>query len=284
MSATTSQPTTAVDHIHLGADTIDRIAELAHASVASQQIGEATFLIVPDKHEARDITKQIESAQSAPNRARGGTLLLSIDSFIQFCKDQGKQSTGYIYAHIDKRQLTAVFNDNKETSIGWRDHTATYTAELSREFLTWFKNNGNGQAKSQEDFAIFLEDNIADIVEPSGEALLTVATSLQAKTEVNFSSAKRLDNGQVQFVYTENVDARAGNGTIEIPRTFALGLKVFKNGDAYRVNARLKYRLHSGTVKFWYELDRVENVIEDAFNHYIDRAKESGYTVLHGTI
>ncbi len=134
----------------------------------------------------------------------------------------------------------------------------------------------------QEDFAIFLEDNNADIQSPGGEILLSVALTLQAKTEVNFSSSKRLDNGQVQFTYSENIDARAGIGALEIPREFTLGMRIFKNGEGYALKARLKYRLHSGKVKFWYELDREENVIEDAFSGYVNRLADCGYTVLLG--
>lgn len=49
------------------------------------------------------------------------------------------------------------------------------------------------------------------------------------------------------------------------------------------LNARLKYRLNQGSVKFWYELDRVERVVEDAFAGYVDKLRaESGYTVLLG--
>jgi hypothetical protein len=36
-------------------------------------------------------------------------------------------------------------------------------------------------------------------------------------------------------------------------------------------------------VKFWYELDRPERAIEDAFKGYIEQVKtESGYSVLIG--
>ena len=179
--------------------------------------------------------------------------------------------------------LTAVFNDHgfpSDPQPGWRDFRATYKAELSREFDIWLKNNK--QVKEQEDFAVFLEDNIADIAEPSGDILLAIALTLQAKTEVSFNTSRRLDNGQVQITYTENIDARAGNGSIEIPREFAIGCRLFKNGDGYKIRARLKYRLGGGKVKFWYELDRPENVIEDAFKAYLDVARETGYTVLIG--
>lgn len=269
------------DQLHLGADTIDRITELAHASISAQQVAGTTQFLVPSGYTLHDLTEKIEKAQHAPNRKQGTVRLTSIDSFLQFAADQNQAGTGYIYADPEQQTLTAVFNDTKEHSTGWRDHRGVFKAELSRECANWIRNNK--QNKEQEDFAIFLEDNIADIVEPSGDTLLTVALSLQAKTEVNFSSSKRLDNGQVQLTYTENMDARAANGTLEIPREFAIGVRIFKNSEGYKIKARLKYRLHSGRVKFWYELDRVENVIENAFADYITRANESGYTVLFGT-
>ena len=124
--------------------------------------------------------------------------------------------------------------------------------------------------------------------------LLTVATTMQAKSDINFSSAKRLQDGQTQLVYNEVINATAGaTGELKIPKTFALGLRLFKNGTGYKLVARLKYRLHSGAVKFHYELERHENAIDDAFSDYIKQVREAkvgdaadgellGYTVLIG--
>lgn len=269
------------DQVHIGADTIDRITELAHASISSQAIEKTTHLIVPGGYQHINITKMIEEAQNIPNRKKGTVLLSDITSFNQYAIDQGSNDIGYIYADPETRTLTGIFNDSKNAiTPGWRDHRAVFNAELSRECNNWIKNNK--QPKEQEDFAIFLEDNIADIAEPSGDVLLAIALTLQAKTEVNFSSTRRLDNGQVQLVYTENIDARAAAGQIEIPKEFAIGVRLFKNGDAYKIKARLKYRLGAGKIKFWYELDRIENAIEDAFKDYVKKAEESGYTVLIG--
>lgn len=44
----------------------------------------------------------------------------------------------------------------------------------------------------------------------------------------------------------------------------------------------MKYRLGSGKVKFWYELDRPENAIEEAFREYVEQARAGGFTVLMG--
>ena len=274
----------AVEYLQIDSSTFDRIGAMAKAAVAAQNVSGTHHLVLPDAHKHIDITDAVNKAQPNPRRKTGAIALTDIASFNQYVADQGNETTTYIYADPDKRTLTAVFNDHAfpaDPLAGWRDFRAIYTAELSREFACWFANNKS--TMEQESFAVFLEDNIADVVEPSGETLLAIALTLQAKTEVNFSTSRRLDNGQVQLAYTENIDARAGgNGSIEIPREFAIGCRLFKNGDGYKVRARLKYRLGAGKVKFWYELDRPENVIEDAFKAYIEKARETGFTVLIG--
>jgi len=262
---------------------IDRIGALSLAACAIQQHADTTHLVIPADHRHIDLTDAVEKASAAPSRKRGTVHLGDLASFNVYAADQGEPWNTYIYADPDSRTLTAVFNEHRklEDYAGWRDHRAVYTAELSREFAVWMAHNG--KAMEQEAFAIFLEDNIADIAEPSGETLLAVATTLQTKTEVNFNTARRLDNGQVQLAYSENIDARAGaNGALEIPRAFSIGLRIFKGGEGYKVHARLKYRLLAGKVKFWFELERPLDVIEDAFQGYIDHARENGFTVLIG--
>lgn len=276
----------AAEHVHIDATAIEQIGALSLAACAFQQIDGTTHLVIPKDHQHIDVTAAIEKTGAAPRRKQGTVNLSDLASFNVFVADQGDPRTTYIYANPEARSLTAVLNDHSHVDVdapgaaGWRDQRAIYTAELSREFATWLKNDKTPM--EQEAFAIFLEDNISDVCEPSGETLLQIALSLQAKTSVDFSTARRLDNGQVQLTYTEVIDARAGGGSIEIPREFVLGVRLFKNADAYRVRARLKYRLLSGKVKFWYELDRADNAIEDAFQLYIDQARENGFTVLLG--
>lgn len=270
------------EHMHIDASAIQQIGALSIAATAHQHIDSLDILVLPEGHHHVDLTAAVEKAGLAPRRKTGTVQLSEIGSFNVFVADQGESGRVYIYADPEARTLTAVLNDHVhgDEEAGWRDHRAVFKAELSREFDTWLRNNK--VPMEQEAFAIFLEDNIADVVEPSGETLLQVALTLQAKTEVNFSSHRRLDNGQVQFAYSETIDARAAAGSIEIPREFAIGARLFKNGDGYKVRARLKYRLGGGKVKFWYELDRPETVIEDAFQAYVNQARENGFTVLIG--
>lgn len=263
--------------------TADLIAELKAAALAPVTIDGVTHLVLPGGYAAVDITKTIRNAQLVPDRKRGSVVVKDVDSLLSFAADQAAQSIGYIYADPDSTTITAVFNDNKQ-GTGWRDFRAVFKAEQTPEFQRWIFNNGAAKAKTQTEFAEFIEDNIADIHGDAAQALLDAATTIQASTSINFSSAKRLQDGRTQLAYTEEIDAKAGQGgALEIPKVFPLGLRVFKNGAGYMLNARLKYRLGTGSVKFWYELDRPERVIESAFADYVAAVREkSGYTVLIG--
>ena len=259
------------------------MSSLAGAALSSDQLGSAIFKPLPPGWELQELTAAVEAAQPAPSRKTGSVQLRSIESLKLYCTDQAAGAAGYIYADPDSRTMTAVFNDQRAASPGWRDHRAVFKAEFTPEFDRWLSNSGAGKARNQTDFAEFIEDNLADITEPAAHALLEVATTIQATSGINFSSAKRLQDGQVQLTYNEVVDARAGaNGALQIPKEFSLGLRIFRNGGAYKITARLKYRLGGGTIKFWYELDRPERAVEDAFAGYVESVRETGYTVLIG--
>lgn len=236
-------------------------------------------VILPPGYQRSDITDLVEKAQPAPNRKRGSVTLKDAKSLLAYCIDQGNDEGGYLYADPDSREIVAVFNDQR-AGAGWRDHRAVYKAEFSKEFARWLEKDR--QKLSQLDFGEFIEDNAADITEAT--KLLEVANTLQAKTDISFSSGQRLDNGQVQLTYTEVVNASAGvSGGLQIPREFQIGLRIFRNGAGYKLTARLKYRLGNGKVVFWYELDRPEKTIEDAFSDYVKQLRDgSGYIVLIG--
>lgn len=257
---------------------------LATSASTPDDINGYHHVTVPNGYTHKDITEAVEKAQLMPNRKSGTVQLKDLPSLLIYCEDQEDSFYGYLYADPDKRLVTAVFNDHRAANVpGWRDHRAEFQAEYTPEFKKWL--GSNNKQMTQTEFAEFIEDNFADITEPAAQALLEMATTIQAKTDINFSSSKRLQNGQVQLQYTETIDARAGaNGALEIPKEFMLGLRIFKNGEGYRLKARLKYRLHGGTVKFWYELDRPERAVEDAFGGYVETLREkSAYQVLLGS-
>lgn len=259
-------------------------AQLMAASLAPREIGAAKFLVLPDGYKHVDITGVVEKAEPAPHRKFGTVNLGSVPSLLQYMADQAVSEQAYVYADIDARSITAVFNDQRYIGTpGWRDHRAIFRAEHTPEFLLWMEKNK--KPMSQTDFAEFIEDNIGDLAGDEGTVLLNVATTIQASSGINFASAKRLQDGQTQLTYNENIEATAGaNADMKIPQKFTLGARIFKNGAGYALTARLKFRLAAGSVKFWYELERPERAVDDAFAGYVEevRSHASAYTVLIG--
>lgn len=267
------------EHLQLA----EQLAASMAATLQERRIESSTFIITPPGFNRHDVTAELEKAKPVRNRPQGTVNLGDVPSLLAYCADQVAQERGYIYADPDARTMTAVFNDQRSTlAPGWRDHRAHFAATYTPEFKKWLDNNGTHM--SQTDFAEFIEDNLQDLHADHAQTLLTVATTIQATNGINFSSARRLTDGQTQLTYNEVIDATAGaDGALKIPQTFTLGLRIFKNGEGYKLTARLKYRINSGTVKFWYELERPERAVEDAFTGYVNTVREqSGYTVLIG--
>lgn len=260
------------------------LTELAAAAITPVRVDGHHYVMLPPDYQHKDITDLVAKTKATPARKSGTTRVHDVASLLKLCEDRKQEhadATGYVYANLGARSITAVWNDQRQANTpGWRDHRAVFTAELTPEFKRWIENDR--KLLTQEAFAEFIEDNAADL--PDSAQLLEVAGTLQAKTDVQFRSARRLDNGQVQLGYTETINTTAGaDGALTVPKTFGVAVRIFKNGGGYLMNARLKYRLGQGAVKFFYELDRPERAVELAFEGYVTELREkSGMAVLLG--
>ncbi len=123
----------------------------------------------------------------------------------------------------------------------------------------------NGKREAQMEFAEFIEDNAPDIVEPDSATMLEVARDLSAKTDVDFASAIRLQNGQVQFKYSEQIKGTYGSGNLDVPERFTISIPVHIGSERVGITARLRYRIASGKLTFWYDLLRADMIERNAF-------------------
>lgn len=159
---------------------------------------------------------------------------------------------------------------------GWRDFGASYLCPQSVEWVRWMKNSqhaADGERKAvmtQQDFMQFMEDNLPDIIKPTSSHLLQAVHSFEAKKDVAFKSAMRLQDGSVTFAYTESINEVAQEGKLSLPEQFTILIPVFEGGTKYELDARLRYRVGNGGLKLWYELVRPHKVLEHAFNTVLD--------------
>lgn len=245
-------------------------------------------IMIPEGYGFQILTEQLDRRQSAPRRATGSLQLADMDSFIawvQRISADYPQTTIRLADHSDRQgdvlgEVRAVFNDHSPgTAPGWGDFGATWSMGIAPAFKAWREKNA--RPMKQADFAAFIEHNIADIPGEEGGKLLAVALSMQAKNTINAKSAVRLDNGEVQFLYAENVDAKAGpDGKLAIPGTFKVQVQVLKGGAGYSLTAKLRYRIGGEAgLLLWYEFERLENLYEAVMKEVTEHLVKTGWPV-----
>lgn len=225
------------------------------------------YVAAPEGYRINEL--EIEKTLPAPIRIRQSTKHEALDSFIAYLDRYSDENT-VIFAKVDgdTPNFNAVIDYHSKSKASWGTHTATYTCVQTPEWRTWSGSNGKGM--TQADFALFIENNAPDIVEPRSADMLLVARSISAKKNIDFSSDIRLDNGQVQFKYSETIQGSVQQGTIAIPERFKLQMAVFQGSEIYDFEARFRYRLvEGGVLKLSYDLWRANKVIEAAAKRVI---------------
>lgn len=244
-------------------DDFNNAQVIADLAVAATEIKTADFgtpiVVVPEGYQVKDL----ETVLPNPRHKRGTFVAQDSSSFVSYV-NRHKTTGTIVTAQLDDTSFKAVL-DHHDDNPGWGLHKASYGCPKSPEWMIWTGNDK--RPMTQAEFAQFLEENLPDIIDPSGADVLTVVQTLEANTKVKFSSAIRLDNGQRQLTYEEAIEGSAAKGTMKIPEIFTIAIPPFRGSDRYKVEARLRYRIPNGggQLTLWYELVRAEKVIEAVF-------------------
>lgn len=222
--------------------------------------------------------KDDEDILDQPVRKKGTVNLHDADSYIAYINRHKitEQSTIYVNADYSKSEVAfkCILNDHAAANDGqqWRDYYVIYNPKKSVEWNRWIEKNY--QRMTQFEFALFLEENLQDIAAaqgfPTGTELLEMALSFQATQDMRYKSAIRIQSGGINMSFVQDDDA----GTLQTMKVFekiAIGIPVFRNGSAYQMTARLRYRVAEGQLRFWYELVRPDKILEDAVKKMIER-------------
>lgn len=173
-----------------------------------------------------------------------------------------------------------------ETVAGWKDFTAWLMPQASHEWKTW--TQFDGKRMSQFEFAQFIEDNIKDVANedgyPTGTDMLKMAVQFEMSQDKRIKSAIRIQSGGTNIEYVDNDDA-ATVERMEAFNKFMLGIPVFWQGQAYYLEAKLRYRVREGVLSLWYDLVRPDIVVDDAVKQILsDIEANIEVPVLYGEI
>lgn len=242
------------------------------------------FSIVPDGY----VVKDLEYTLLAPTRKRSTVTVSDYDGFCRYVTRHLTQETT-IYADIEYEAgtlvLVAVLNYDGLNKAGWRDHTCTLTARQSVEWKRWTGENKIGM--NQQDFAAWLEENLGDVLSadgmPTGGDMLQMAIGFDRTSEKRLKSKINLQSGCVRFEYVDDED-KDTRTSMEVFSRFAIAVPVFEGStDAYRIDARLKYREISGKLSFWFELIRPDQTFRQAVQDVVATISDAvGITPING--
>ncbi|TQL46695.1 uncharacterized protein YfdQ (DUF2303 family) [Homoserinimonas aerilata] len=219
----------------------------------------------------------------APRRAKASRTVTDAESFVKYANRHKTPGTE-VFAHTSASSVVAVIDSHQGTDelSGWQSHRLTLTLEHSKAWLAWAEHDLGANPRgwfSQQEFAEFIEDRALDVQEPDHARLIEIATKFEATSKVDFGSAVRLDNGEVQFQYVETVAAKKGTkGEIEFPKELKLAIRPYIGGPIYFVFASFRYRIGGDGLRLGYALQRPENILEAAFSDIVTEIRE-GKTV-----
>lgn len=268
--------------IETAASDAAQIAELARQAVGH---GTPVVLTNPDGGEAdvqgwvlhesqRLHLEATERYQQAPSRARGEATTTEPAAFLAYLHRLGTPATT-VWVHqasfTAPPRVCAVLNDHTDAGVcGWRDHRVGLSLTPTPLWAHWVGKDN--QLVTQLEFAEHVEDGITAIIRPAAADMLEIAQTFHASRNVNFSSATRVANGEVQLRWHEDTQASAGrNRSMEVPERFTLALEPWAGaGMVYELEARLRYRLREGELRIGYRLDRVDEAMRKAVGDLVD--------------
>lgn len=252
---------------------LEQAYKMGQEQIQNFKVSGVPVIVSPSHSNVKIMKELFDEMSERPHRIRQRVRVQSVDSFIEYF-NRYSDDNSTVFIDYDNAVFIGVM-DYHETTESPRhcDHIAVYECPKTNEWNSWYKNNN--EKMNQDDFAIFIEDNLNEISDPNGSEMLEIAQTLKATSSVDFRSSKMLDNGQTQFQYHETINGSAGQaGQLEIPNLITLQIPLFQHGAAYEIQARFRYRINSGNLVFWYTLIRPHLSVNDAVNEVVETVKD----------
>lgn len=254
------------------------IAHLAVQSVEPFELEPGTVFAIPNGE--GDVTfRDTDAYADNPRRAKANRTVTDAVSFVSYLARHSTAATE-VYADTPNSSVVAVIDSHTGAGepAGWEGHRLALCLVKTIPWLAWTERDLGMNPRAwftQAEFAEFIEARALDVVDPDHARLIEIATTFEAKSNADFGSAVRLDNGEVKFEYTETTTAKAGTkGALEIPKLLKLAIRPYIGGPIYHVLAQFRYRVNNGDLKLGFALERPEAILDAAFADVVTEIRD----------
>lgn len=251
--------------------------------------------------EVRSVKPQLDEWRSAPERRAGRATTHTLQDFIGLTKRHAVDGESAIFGNFTGSQpslTTVVDYHTTDREARFCDHRIVYDFPLSVEWTAW--KACNAKPFSQIEWAAWIEEHIADLASPNAaekneferlfqtkfatpSELMTLSRGMQVTVEGNFKDIRVLQSGEAEISFTEVHKDGAGQKLV-VPGLFVISIPMFLNGDPVRITARLRYRRDGQSIRWFYQLYRVDLALQAQLEADLGTAsKETGLPAFQGT-
>lgn len=187
----------------------------------------------------------------------------------------GDYDAGEIVARLD-------WHSGKDAGLAAQKnaHKAVLRLRDSEEWARW--NEMEGDMHSQEDFAHFIEENVADVVDPEHGVLLEICRDLEASQGVAFRSGVRLDNGDRTFRYETETRVKS---ELTVPTELRLSIPLYFGEEPMEIRAKFRFRPTPAGLMLGIRWHRVEYARQAVFRQMaFQTADDTGLPLFYGRV
>lgn len=281
-------------------DVIDRLHETEKLDVDLRADEKVPLVVIPKGKEVINLKPLFDQFRAHPERKRGTATLTTIESFIAHV-NRFKDDESAVYLDDSAPKLIGVLDYHKKGAGHARfgEHRGEYAFPLSTEWRIW--TGRDGKEMTQAEFAVFLEDRIPDVLAPGSVGdktrdfaasagiqfatptrLLELSRGLSIKVDTQVAQHVNPSTGEAQLVFKEE-HTSDGASALKVPSGFAILIPVVKNGPAYQVPVRLRYRVTGGRVMWKFSLYRTDLIFEEMIVEAVTKVeKETALPLYRG--
>lgn len=222
---------------------------------------------------------------SLPDHIHATVALDDMASFVDYVNTY-KAGERLIFARDNELVAKLDWHTGDDAGGGGTDapsvnmHTARWTIAYSEQWQRW--SGISGRWMNQAALAEFLEENMGDVLEPSGANLLEMISNVTSKRKVEFTQSLRLSDGTGKLEYKETETGTAME--MRVPTEIQIGVPVFF-GDtvADKVRLFLRYDVDGGKLKFMLKMHQAKLILDAALKDRVEQVRAAtGAVVLMG--
>lgn len=246
-------------------------------------------LLVPDAQGGLTLHGNIQAIldhfRTAPLRRKGTAVMSDVTSFIAHVnRFRDSDSAVFVSVNADDSAATmiAILDYHRTGSDGaprFGGHRVQYDFPTSDEWQAW---QDPEIFLSQDEFAAFIEEHLADVQDPlnakdqakafsalydcqfaSPSTLLKLSRGLAVHVNNKVANHTTLESGERSIAF-ETTHTDGGGRALQVPRAFLVAIPVFESGLRYQIPVRLRYRVQGGAIVWSWELYRAKDVFKDA--------------------